>query len=139
APREGLPPSWEPLGVAIRAAGLRRTAPRAAVLRHMAGASAPLSHGELVDALGDEFDRVTVYRNLLDLVTAGLVTRTDLGDHVWRFELRRPDADHAAAHPHFVCVGCGAVSCLPAEAVRVVPGRGAPRALRSRRVEVQVK
>ena len=74
----------------IRAAGLRSTAPRVAVLRELENASAPMSHADLVDALGDEgYDRVTIYRNLTDLTEAGLVVRADLGDHVWRFELKR--------------------------------------------------
>ena len=84
-------------------------------------------------------DRVTVYRNLLDLVEANLATRTDLGDHVWRFELRRRDDGHAAKHPHFLCVSCGVVTCLPDDVVRVTGRRGVPRSIAAHHVEVQVK
>jgi Fur family ferric uptake transcriptional regulator len=79
---------------------------------------------------------VTVYRNLMDMVQADLVRRTDLGDHVWRFELHR-DGGHE--HPHFLCVDCGGVSCLPDDSVRLLPTRGAPQAMRSREVEVQLR
>jgi Fur family transcriptional regulator, ferric uptake regulator len=129
------------LGRVLREAGLRRTAPRVAVLERLEGGKAPLSHGDIAEALGPRgFDRATVYRNLMDLVGAGLVTRTDLGDHVWRFERVRPgDASHATEHPHFVCTDCGGVSCLPDETVQIVPGRGAPRAIRKHEVAVQVK
>jgi Fur family ferric uptake transcriptional regulator len=92
---------------------------------------------EEMSALG--LDRVTIYRNLIDLTGANLVTRTDLGDHVWRFELRRGGVSHALQHPHFLCVSCGGVACLPDAAVRVVASRGLPRAIRARAVEVQVK
>jgi len=105
----------------------------------MAAASSPVSHGELVEALGEAFDRVTVYRNLLDLVAAGLVSRTDLGDHVWRYELRRIAGAHASAHPHFLCVDCGTVACLQGVTVELAPSRKLPRAVVQRAVEVQIK
>jgi Fur family ferric uptake transcriptional regulator len=126
------------LASVLRAAGLRKTTPRVAVLDRLVAASAPLSHGEIADALAPlGYERPTVYRNLMDLVAANLVRRTDLGDHVWRFELRKRGGDHE--HPHFLCVDCGEVSCLPDESVRIQASRGAPRAMRSRDVEVQVK
>ncbi|MCL2448625.1 MAG: transcriptional repressor [Polyangiaceae bacterium] len=126
---------------ALHDAGLRRTAPRIAVLQRLEQAPAPLSHGEIVDELGASgFDRATVYRNLVDLVEAGMVTRTDVGDHVWRFELVRDNRSaHTADHPHFLCVDCGDVSCLPGDAVRIAPSRGVPRAVGRDEVEVQIK
>ena len=36
-------------------------------------------------------DKATAFRNLNDMTDAGLLRRTELGDHVWRFELRRQD------------------------------------------------
>lgn len=124
----------------LRAAGLRSTAPRVAVLRELEAAKAPMSHADLVEALGGEgYDRVTLYRNLTDLTEAGLVMRADLGDHVWRFELKREEKSHKGSHPHFTCTDCGTVACLPLESVRLTPARGAPRAVASRAVEVQLR
>jgi Fur family transcriptional regulator, ferric uptake regulator len=124
----------------IRAVGLRSTAPRVAVLRALEAASAPLSHADLVDSLGDEgYDRVTLYRNLTDLTEAGLVARADLGDHVWRFELRRSGKAHPGLHPHFTCTSCGVVSCLPEESVRLTPVKGAPRSVAAREVEIHLR
>jgi Fur family ferric uptake transcriptional regulator len=123
----------------IRAAGLRSTAPRVAVLRELESASSPMSHADLVDALGDEgYDRVTIYRNLTDLTEAGLVVRADLGDHVWRFELKRSGEEHGNSHPHFTCTDCGTVSCLPEESVRIASSKGVPRAVAQRAVKVQL-
>ena len=83
----------------LRGAGLRSTALRVAVLRRLERATTPLSHADLVDALADQgLDRVTLYRNLNDLAEAGLVARTDLGDHTWRFELRREGLSHTLRH-----------------------------------------
>jgi Fur family transcriptional regulator, ferric uptake regulator len=125
----------------IRAAGLRSTAPRVAVLRKLETATAPMSHADLVEELGGEgYDRVTIYRNLTDLTEAGLVVRADLGDHVWRFELKRAGAtEHANNHPHFTCTDCGTVACLPEESVRITAARGVPRSVTQRSVEVQLR
>jgi len=132
-------PSGVELGAVLRGAGLRRTAPRVAVLRYLELATAPLTHAEIADAVGAAFDRVTVYRNLHDLVEAKLVTRKDLGDHVWRYELRRATDAHSGEHPHFLCVDCGEVSCLPGDVVKLVSSRNVPRAVGKKAVEVQIK
>jgi Fur family ferric uptake transcriptional regulator len=125
---------------ALRAAGLRRTSPRIAVLQRLEAATGPVSHGEIAEQLASSgYDRATVYRNLMDLVEVGLVTRADLGDHVWRFELVRQGAKAHAEHPHFLCTDCGDVACLPGDAVRIVSSRGVPRAVGRHAVEVQVK
>ncbi len=136
-------PTLESLRTTIRQAGLRSTAPRMAVLRRLSTTLTPVSHGELVDALAPEgMDRTTVYRNLVDLTEVGLVQRTDLGDHVWRFELKRSRArGDDAKHPHFTCSGCGSVSCLPEVTLKVKAGKGVPKVLSSpkHRVEIQLR
>ena len=124
----------------LRAAGLRSTAPRVAVLRVLEAAKAPMSHADLMEVLGDEgYDRATFYRNLTDLTEAGLVSRADLGDHVWRFELKSEGPSHQGSHPHFTCTDCGTVACLPLESVRLTPLKGAPRAVAERAVDIQLR
>jgi Fur family transcriptional regulator, ferric uptake regulator len=123
----------------LRDAGLRITDSRVAVVEHLSAQSAPVSHADLCRSLESAgFDRATLYRNLIDLTQVGLVTRTDLGDHVWRFELRRREGSHVATHPHFVCSDCGTVSCLPDVAVRIAAGKGAPRSLATKNVAIQI-
>jgi Fur family ferric uptake transcriptional regulator len=134
-------PSLDELRERIRASGLRVTSPRVAVLQRLLQATAPVSHGELAEALASQWDRATIYRNLTDLTDAGLLRRTDVGDHVWRFELRSDDggAHEDNKHPHFVCDECGDVQCLPEEMVELHSSRGAPKALKGREVEIQLK
>ncbi len=97
----------------VRAAGLRCTSARIAVMRQLADAGAPVSHAEIAERLADfGLDKATVFRNLNDLADAGLVHRAELGDHVWRFELRDASNPDGGQHPHFVCTDCGAVTCL---------------------------
>jgi Fur family transcriptional regulator, ferric uptake regulator len=122
----------------IRAAGLRSTAARLAVYDRLQQLDAPASHADIADALSSlGFDRATIYRNLMDLTDAGLAKRSDVGDHVWRFELAGTNA--RPEHPHFVCEDCGTVSCLREVAVSITHAAGAPRAVSRRRVAVQLR
>lgn len=41
-----------------------------------------------------------------------LLRRAELGGHVWRFEIVGSEAGRVAAHPHFLCIDCGEVTCL---------------------------
>jgi Fur family ferric uptake transcriptional regulator len=124
----------------LRAAGLRRTGPRVAVLARLSAAEGPMTHGALADELHHlGFDRATIYRNLMDLTEAGLVSRSDLGDHVWRFELKGAGARHAKVHPHLVCTECSQVSCLTDVEVKLTTVRGGPLPLRGQELEVQLR
>jgi Fur family transcriptional regulator, ferric uptake regulator len=122
-----------PHQVQLRQAGLRVTESRLAVLNFLSQQAAPLSHPDVVTALeGQQFDRATLYRNLIDMTEAGLLQRRDYGDHVWRFELahhssQASNASHPA-HPHFVCDTCGTVSCMPQLQVnmQVMPSAPSP-------------
>jgi Fur family ferric uptake transcriptional regulator len=108
----------------LRAAKLRGTTSRVAILQHLATATKPLSHADVADALVPAgYDKSTLYRCLVELADAGLLNRLDAGDHAWRFELRR-GSDHATSeHPHFVCVDCGMVACLPDVEVKITPSK----------------
>ena len=97
----------------LKAAGLRSTSARLAVLQRLRKANSPMTHAELADELVPVgFDKATVFRNLTDLTEADLVSRTELGDRVWRFEIRDPGDPEKGKHPHFVCVDCGHVNCM---------------------------
>jgi Fur family ferric uptake transcriptional regulator len=124
----------------LRAAGLRRTGPRVAVLARLSTAESPMTHGALADELAHlGFDRATIYRNLMDLTEAKLVRRSDHGDHVWRFELVGASARHHKVHPHLICTECGAVSCLEDVEVKLSAVRGSARRLRAQDLEVQLR
>lgn len=97
----------------LKGAGVRATPARISVLRELRAANSPLTHADLTEILVPEgFDKATVFRNLNDLAEAGLASRTELGDHVWRFEAIDPSHRGAEKHPHFVCIDCGSVTCL---------------------------
>jgi Fur family ferric uptake transcriptional regulator len=109
----------------LREAGLRITEARLTVLQFIQESSGPVTHAETAEQLANKgLDRVTVYRKLLELSRVGLLTRTELGDHVWRFESRQRAIEHSDGHPHFLCTECGRVTCLPRESVNLslMPG-----------------
>ena len=138
--RRPASPAIDRLRGRIHAVGLRSTGPRLAVLRRLERARTPVSHADIVNDLAPRgFDRATIYRNLIDLTEAGLVSRTDLGDHVWRFELRKRERVGEAEHPHFMCTDCGTVACLPGVSIRIRSSPGSPRAVRRRHVDIQLK
>jgi len=112
-----------------------------AVLQYLQQATTPVSHAALYEALADQgFDRATIYRNLTDLTEVGLLSRTDVGDHVWRFEVHQEGLrGHQNEHPHFMCTDCGEVSCLRGVNIRISAAPGVPRALSAKNVEVQLK
>jgi Fur family ferric uptake transcriptional regulator len=124
----------------LRLAGLRSTSARLAVLRLLMDRSAPSSHPEVTHALSDGgWDRVTLYRNLMDLAEVGILRRVDLGDHVWRYELATGSHDPSSPsdHPHFLCTRCGDVACMPV--LELPAGQGVPSAVLSGEVSIQFR
>jgi len=115
-------PKLDELRQAIRARGLRATPSRIAVLELMKASEQPLSHAEVAARLeASGWDPATLYRNLMDFTEVGLARRSDIGDHVWRFEL--VDGRHD----------------VRAVIELVLPRGKAPRALRQRHVEIHVR
>lgn len=100
----------------IQEAGLRVTAPRVAVLLCLSSAERPLSHSEVVEALGEtDWDPATIYRNLVKLVDVSLARVASRAGGVLRY-VARGDGQSPHLHPHFTCTDCGQVNCLPSAA-----------------------
>lgn len=124
----------------IRKAGLRSTSARVAVIQRLEIASGPITHAEIAEELVTlGYDKATVYRNLIDLTDAGMVTRSEHGDHVWRFELRHENEHHDNDHPHFLCLDCGEVTCLSDVSVTINPPPGSKKSHISELTEVLLK
>ncbi|MBN9163801.1 MAG: hypothetical protein BGO98_26230 [Myxococcales bacterium 68-20] len=133
AQSSGRPAIDDDFRAQLRAVGLKATSGRLAVLTELNRTNAPMSHAEVAERLaGEKLDKVTVWRILVALTEVGLVDRTDIGDRTWRFELRNTAMGHDP-HPHFMCVTCKTVQCLPRDAVHIAPriGRGV--------IDVQIK
>ena len=123
----------------LRASGLRCTSCRVAVLQYLSKAHAPLSHADVTEALVPAgFDKSTIYRCLVELSECGFLSRFDLGDHAWRFEMRN-DAAGQTDHPHFMCLDCGKVTCLPEVEVSIGSGKGRSKSSLGEVTEVLLK
>lgn len=92
----------------LKHGGLAATAKRLLVVQALAASGGPLTPQELLAALGERLNRVTLYRILDLLVEHGLVTRHNAGERAFRYCLRQG----AAGHAHFTCTRCGHTECL---------------------------
>ncbi|MBC8364912.1 MAG: transcriptional repressor [Actinobacteria bacterium] len=89
----------------LRAAGLRNSRSRQVVVDVLVRAGRPLSLPEILDT-DAELAQSSAYRNLGELVDAGVARRVESADDHARFELHESLTGH---HHHLVCTSCGRV------------------------------
>lgn len=92
---------------ALAARGLRYTASRRAVVVALRSADGPVTLPEIL--AGDaSLAQSSAYRNLAELIDAGVVRRIITSDEFSHFEL----AEHLTGehHHHLICTTCGAVA-----------------------------
>lgn len=89
----------------LRSAGLRYTGSRRAVVDVLAGSDRPLTIPEILQRDGS-LAQSSAYRNLNELIAAGVVHRIVAGDEYSHFELAEDLTSH---HHHLVCTRCGRV------------------------------
>jgi Fe2+ or Zn2+ uptake regulation protein len=91
----------------LRDAGQRYTRSRRAVVEVLAEAKRPLTLPEILDS-DAALAQSSAYRNLAELVEAGVVRRIITSDEHSHFELEEHlTGEH---HHHLICGGCGAVT-----------------------------
>ena len=100
----------------LREKGMKSTALRRRVLDLLFERQEPMSHMEIFEvlaALGQKPDRVTLYRTLSAFSDARIVHEVQGTDGVLRFCLHEPSGVGCRGnHPHFLCRKCGRMSCL---------------------------
>jgi len=117
----------------LKAAALRCTPSRIAILRLLSQSDQPLSHSDVAERLRESgFDPSTAYRALIELADTGLLIRLDIGDQIRRYEFKHVTPKTATTgkrahddreHPHFVCLDCGHVTCLTDVTVQLPKSR----------------
>ncbi len=90
----------------LRSAGLRYTGSRRAVVGVLARSDRPLTIPEILGEDGS-LAQSSAYRNLTELIGAGIVHRIVAGDEFSHFELAEDLTSH---HHHLVCTRCGRVA-----------------------------
>lgn len=99
----------------LRAAGLKVTDKRTALLGVLSKTRQPMSVSEIKKVLGKAADSVTIYRALEAFVQAKIVARVDFHEDEARFELI-VGREH---HHHVVCGSCGIVEDIDACSPRI--------------------
>lgn len=129
----------------LHALGLRVTGPRMAVLAALREAGRPLSHGEVAEVLGsagsgnaasgNDWDRATIFRNLVRLCEVGLVRVSSHAGGLARYEpVHEPGHEHL--HAHFSCNRCGRVECLAGAQLPLPADLGWREAMQGAEVQV---
>jgi Fur family ferric uptake transcriptional regulator len=93
---------------------LRTTTCREDVLSAFIDKKNALSHGDLEGLLGENYDRVTIYRTLKTFLEKGIVHKV-LDEEGMRYALcttQCSDEKHQHDHVHFKCNICGQTNCL---------------------------
>ena len=90
----------------LRGDGLRYTGSRRKVVDVLASTDRPLTLPEILDR-ADGLAQSSAYRNLTELISAGVVHRIVSGDEYSHFELAEDLTSH---HHHLVCTRCGRVT-----------------------------
>lgn len=90
----------------LRTSGLRYTTSRRAVVDILAASDRPLTIPEILRA-EPALAQSSAYRNLTELIGAGVVHRIVAGDEFSHFELAEDLTSH---HHHLVCTSCGRVA-----------------------------
>lgn len=120
----------------LRSAGLRVTAPRAAVLHVLLDAARPLTQEKITHALGKRApNKVTIYRILDVLIASDIAHKAFLQDRTWHFEPAHRCTEHQC-HPHFSCTRCGRTDCLTEMNMPLAPGL-AGYVIRHQRVQLE--
>lgn len=102
--------------------GLKVTSTRVEVLQTYRDSDCALSHADVEGQLGEEHDRVTLYRTLHAFEDKGLIHKVIEDDGIIKYSLCSRTCDHEQhfdEHAHFSCQLCGKTYCL--EAIEVQP------------------
>lgn len=90
----------------LRSSGLRYTSSRRAVVDVLSDSDRPLTIPEILE-VDASLAQSSAYRNLTELIGAGVVHRIISGDEYSHFELAEDLTSH---HHHLVCTSCGRVA-----------------------------
>lgn len=106
----------------LREHKLRKTPGRIDVLDTFREHDFALGHKDIEQALGNKYDRVTLYRIMSNFEDCGLIHRVLDGENATKYALCHANCnDHAHHdnHLHFGCTQCGKTYCLDFEIPRV--------------------
>jgi Fur family ferric uptake transcriptional regulator len=123
----------------LRNHGLKKTPIRTSILQIFVDRKEALSQNQIENAMGDFYNRVSVYRALNDLESSGLIHRIHDAAGTSKFASCKSACSHQHhidKHAHFCCVKCFSTFCLNEV---VVSGIALPAGHVSQEISVLVK
>lgn len=103
--------------------GLKSTPARLKVLSFLASTGKAQSHQAIEHYIGDQADRVTVYRILHNLEEHGIIHKIFDNHGLTKYALCHSDCDvheHHDEHIHFSCTECNTTTCIDSVALPMV-------------------
>lgn len=93
---------------------LSTTESRRKILTLFLNSSDALTHGDIEKAVGDKYDRVTIYRTLQTFEEKGIVHTIPTADNSIKYALCKEceEGHHHDDHVHFICTACEKTICL---------------------------
>lgn len=91
------------------------TESRKAILDLFIDADGALAHADIEKNIGNEFDRVTVYRTLQTFFESGIIHQIPTTDNTILYALCKDKCEaghHHDEHVHFICNLCDKTICL---------------------------
>lgn len=105
---------------------IRKTKSVSILLNEFDKDSTAISAKKLIERLGIKFNKTTIYR-VLDKLEEDGVLHSFLGKNGLKWYAKCNDCsanEHSDNHPHFQCLDCGKVDCLPVSvALPKIPNR----------------
>ena len=96
---------------------IKKTPGRISIIKALQENLKPLSESEIKDAMAENYDRITFYRNIQTLSSAGIIHKIVVDNTLVRYGLNCCEAKHEHhfhknEHAHFYCESCQDVVCL---------------------------
>lgn len=93
---------------------IKKTPGRLAIINALHESSVPLSEPEIREQMKENYDRITFYRNIQTLSSAGIIHRIVVDNTLVHYGLNYCEAghQHQNEHAHFYCEECQSVECL---------------------------
>jgi len=98
---------------------IKKTPARMAMISVLQTNQYPMSEMDIKERMADLYDRVTFYRNVQTLATAGIIHKIVADNTTVCYALNICDHghNHTAEHAHFFCEACHAVICMTATGI----------------------
>ena len=93
---------------------IKKTPARMSMIYTLQSSKYPMSEYEIKEQMADLYDRVTFYRNVQTLSSAGIIHKIVADNTTVRYALNccEHGHNHTAEHAHFFCETCKNVVCL---------------------------